>query len=280
MVQRYALKIAYIGKNYQGFQRQKENIKTIEGTIFSALIELGIITSDEKTRYSAAGRTDAGVSAVGQVIAFDSQKDTIYLEEINQKLPDDIYAIGIAKVPEDFNARRNAIKRSYRYFAPYNGENIRLMKQGMKKLLGTHNFEKFCKKPDKLPSGVEKSTILTLDKATLRLMKKNRLLIFDFSSRSFLWKQVRKMVSAILAIGKKKYSPQIIDLAFDMESNEPIGGIKPVPAEGLILYNVEYKNVKFEPMNKKELVLIRIQSKFDLVSSEHAVIQMMQKKLL
>ncbi|HUU79761.1 MAG TPA: tRNA pseudouridine(38-40) synthase TruA [candidate division Zixibacteria bacterium] len=277
---RFAIKIAYLGENYQGFQRQDETITTIEGAIIETLIELDIITNFKEVRYSAAGRTDAGVNAIAQVISFDSEKEIIHLEELNQNFPEDIYAWGIANVPSDFHARRDAVKRSYRYFTQYNGENIKSMKKGLAKLLGTHNFEKFCKKSDKLPNGMEKSTILTLEEAKVSLLKKNEILVFEFSSKSFLWKQVRKMVSLILMIGKGKYSPNIIDEALDSNSKNPKGGIKPVPPEGLVLDDVIYQNIKFKKIKRKQLIESRIIRKINYHTSKLAVLNFLKKIIL
>ena len=280
MVPRFAVKIAYIGKSYHGFQRQKEGIETVEGKIVNALHQLKIINKLEKSRYSAAGRTDAGVNALAQVIAFDSLREKIYLEEINQVLPDDIYAWEIAEVEPQFNARRDAKYRTYKYFIPYSNENIEQMKKGLKKLLGTHNFVNLCKKPDVLPSGQTKSTILTLEKASVKLIKERELLEFEFTSQSFLWKQVRKMVSLILDIGREKYSLEIIDETLNPKNKGPKGGIKPVRPEGLVLYDVDYDDISFKAIEKKELISYQLLEKLNSYSSTVAVLDLLKKIIL
>jgi len=73
---RIALKIAYIGTDYHGFQVQPD-VNTIEGELFRALKELNIINNPQDANYLAAGRTDGGVHAIGQVIAFDTDKPDI-----------------------------------------------------------------------------------------------------------------------------------------------------------------------------------------------------------
>ena len=277
---RFAIKLAYIGKFYHGFQRQKKEVKTIEGTVLDILTNLNIIPENQKVRYSAAGRTDAGVNAIAQVIAFDSEREIIHLEELNQSFPDDIYAWGITKVTADFNARRDATNRSYKYFSRYKNEDLTLMKNGLSKLIGTHNFMKFCKKPDNLPSGAEKSTILTLEEAGVSYNDEKKILIFNFKSRSFLWKQVRKMVSLILDIGNLKYPLEIIDYALDIESKEPKGGIKPVSPEGLVLFDVEYPDLEFKTDFNNQLVDSRLNKKIDALTSSLEIMKLFEKIIL
>lgn len=274
MTERFAIKIAYIGKEYQGFQRQTESIKTVEGTILDTLIELEIINKVSESRYSAAGRTDKGVNAISQVIAFDSLKNKIYLEEINDLLPRDIYAWAKAEVKENFHPRRDALLRTYRLYHYYSNENLKLMTKAMKKLRGTHDFVKLCKKSDNLQDGSPKSTILSLETAKFNLQ--NDLLEFEFSSRSFLWNQVRKMVSVILDIGSGKYPPEILDEILNPPTSKPKGGIKPVPPYGLVLYDIYYKNIKFSPITKKISCETRLLEKLNFYSSTSAVLKLMK----
>jgi tRNA pseudouridine38-40 synthase len=278
MTKQFAIKVAYLGKNYQGFQRQAESIKTIEKSIFEALIELEIINIISEARYSSAGRTDRGVNAIGQVITFNSLREEVYLEELNTILPNDIYAWAIAEVKENFNARRDALLRTYRFYHYHFDENFKLMKKALKKLEGTHDFAKLCKKADILPSGIEKSTILNLE--TAKLNKRDNILEFEFASRSFLWNQIRKMVSVILAIGSGKYTLEIIDEILNPQSLEPKGGIKPVPPEGLVLYDVYYKDLKFTTLAKKASFQDGIHEKLNSYSSTSAVLELMKNSLL
>jgi tRNA pseudouridine38-40 synthase len=280
MVQRYAVKVAYLGQNYQGFQRQKKPIKTIEDTIVDVLKELNIIKEIKSARYSAAGRTDKGVNAICQVLSFDSLREDIYLEEINQFLPRDIFAWAITKVHNSFNARRDAIKRIYRYYQSYSKENLKAMKDGIKKLLGTHDFVKLCKKPDILPSGYQKSTELTLDEATFNFHEESSILEFVFSSKSFLWNQVRKMVSLMLNIGRGKYGIEMIDEVLNPKSKLPKGGIKPMPPEGLVLYDVIYLDIEFKLLGKKAIIENRLKEKLHSYNSLISILNLMKDTII
>ncbi|NHJ86896.1 MAG: tRNA pseudouridine(38-40) synthase TruA [Asgard group archaeon] len=279
-MKRYAVKIAYLGAAYQGFQRQIDDIKTIEREIITTLQNLGIIDDASTARYSAAGRTDRGVNALGQVIAFDAKRE-IHLEELNQNLPRDIFPWAIAEVEESFNARRDALMRTYKMYYPYSGESLKQMKKALMKIEGTHDFTKLCKKPDILPNGEKKSTVLTIENATVKYHKKNNLLEFTFSSRSFLWNQIRKMVSLIIDIGSGKYDLTIIDEVFNIQSVLPKGGIKPVPPDGLILYDIQYpKAIHFQKIEKKQIIhskLIRFLNKYNSLT---LALNLMKKEIL
>ncbi|MHA1220662.1 MAG: tRNA pseudouridine(38-40) synthase TruA [Candidatus Heimdallarchaeota archaeon] len=280
MTQRYAVKFAYLGTRYKGFQRQKSPIHTVEGKILEVLTKLEIIKSPQEAKYSAAGRTDTGVHALTQVITFDSLREPIYLEEINQLLPEDIYAWGKTKVNDEFSARRQATKRTYRYYITYSKENIGLMRKSLKKMLGDHDFARLCKKPSTLPSGQPKSTKLTLEAAKVKLLRKNNLLEFEFKSRSFLWHQVRKMVTLVLAIGKGDYPVQVVENFLDPQAEQIKLTMKLAPPDGLVLFDVEYPGITFEPMKKTMKVEQMLLRKMNSHASTVEVMKSMKKAFL
>ncbi|MHA1434116.1 MAG: tRNA pseudouridine synthase A [Candidatus Heimdallarchaeota archaeon] len=246
MTKRFAIKIAYLGKNYQGFQRQKGNVATIEDTIIYTLKKIGQIESLKKARYTAAGRTDQGVNALGQVIAFDSLQNEIHLDQFNHFLPKDIFAWAITSVKPDL----------------------------------THDFIKFCKPPDKLSDGSDRLTKLTLEKAEVLLLKEKNLIQFNFSSKSFLWKQIRKMVTILLAIGRKEYPITIIDEVFDTESIEPKGGISPAQPEGLVLYDVSYPEVVFTKIEKLYIIEKQITTKISSYTATLAALKLLKDEII
>ena len=113
---RVALKMAYFGTIYYGFQIQPD-VPTIERELFKAFGMLGIFDDPKDANYSASGRTDRGVHAIGQVVSFDSDRPGLTSPRIiNSSLPEGIWIWARSEVPEDFDARRNAISREYRYF--------------------------------------------------------------------------------------------------------------------------------------------------------------------
>ena len=110
-----AFRIAYDGREYYGFQRQPD-VPTVENAIFDALDRLGveIPAGGKPTDYAAAGRTDAGVSALAQTIAFDAPT-WLTPRALNAELPADIRAWASAEPPSDFHATHHATQREYTY---------------------------------------------------------------------------------------------------------------------------------------------------------------------
>ena len=110
----YAALIEYDGTAYHGFQRQREGEPTVQSEIEQALLKL----SEEPVTIAGAGRTDSGVHALGQVIAFpiDWQHGNLALmNAINVHLPDDIAILKIKEVQNQFHPRFSARRRTYRY---------------------------------------------------------------------------------------------------------------------------------------------------------------------
>ena len=92
-MKRTALKIGYIGTNFHGFQRQP-NLRTVEEELIYHLRKLDYIDDLKKSRFRIAGRTDAGVHSLGNVISFQSEKE-VRVNEINNSLPDDIQILAL-----------------------------------------------------------------------------------------------------------------------------------------------------------------------------------------
>ena len=108
---RLALKLAYLGTGYYGYQIQP-GVPTIEGKILKALRDLGAVKNPSKARYSAAGRTDRGVHALCQVIVFDTEAPDASMPRALSSQLERIWAYAWAQVEVDFNARKSAVERS------------------------------------------------------------------------------------------------------------------------------------------------------------------------
>ncbi|MBM4240837.1 MAG: tRNA pseudouridine(38-40) synthase TruA [Euryarchaeota archaeon] len=230
-----ALKVAYIGTNYYGFQRQP-NLKTVEGELIDALKKSNLIDNFKNAGYSIAGRTDRGVHALGNVVSFRTDKDVI-INQINDFLPEDIRILGKANVHFGFKPRF-AQSRHYKYIIVDSGNlNLKLMVEASKKFCGTHNFQNFSKRSERNP-------IRTID--TINIQKdaeKEDIITIDVVGESFLWNMVRKIVKVLFKIGNGESGIDEIDKFFDLTSKVVI---KPMPPECLILMDVEYKRVEFE----------------------------------
>src|SRR5665811_1274488 len=139
---RIALKVGYIGTNYHGFQIQPD-VSTIEAGLFASLAKLNIINSPHEANYIASGRTDKGVHAIGQVIAFDTERPELAIPgPINSNLPGTIWAWARAQVPDDFDPRRNAKHREYMYIMPGKLD-VSLLESASRLIKGEHDFLNF-----------------------------------------------------------------------------------------------------------------------------------------
>ena len=155
---RLALIIEYEGTDYSGFQFQ-ENASTIQGELEKSI---NCLTGDI-VRIKGAGRTDAGVHAKNQVIAFDSKFSDdleVYFRGINYYLPESISVKSIFEVSQDFDPRRDATSRVYKYtilnsdspspllrrttYFDSDYMDIEIMKKASQMFLGVHDFKKFC----------------------------------------------------------------------------------------------------------------------------------------
>jgi tRNA pseudouridine38-40 synthase len=232
---RVAFKLSYVGTNYSGFQIQP-SVPTIEAAVFKALEDVGVVERIEDARYQSAGRTDRGVHALGQVITFNTERPELARPRvINSRLPKDIWAWAHAEVSSDFNPRRDAVSREYRYIL-WGTYDVSTMRNATKILKGTHDFSNFLTQDD---SG--QSTVRTIHRIDVRVS--GNFTILDVVANSFAWHMVRKIATALVMIGSKMRDMDWLRQMLNPEEFEE--GLKPAPAYGLILRNVEYENVEW-----------------------------------
>ncbi len=227
---RVALKIAYVGTGYNGSQVQPD-AATIEGELFNALTELEIIEDPKSARFSSSGRTDAGVHAREQVVAFDTDKPNLAIPRvINSSLPNSIWVWAHAEVPDEFDPRRWALSRKYRYVMGGEQYDIPKLRAASKILVGKHDFANFCSKQE------DRSTVRNVEKIDVRVS--GNLTKIDIQANSFLRNMVRKMVAALTLVGSGVRDEQWLDQMLDPEYYEE--GLEPAPAYGLTLMEVQY----------------------------------------
>jgi tRNA pseudouridine38-40 synthase len=230
---RVALKIAYMGRDFHGFQRQP-GLRTVESELLGALEEVGVIENLGQSNYSIAGRTDRGVHALGNVVSFRTRKMPI-INQVNDILPRDIRILGFAQVPIGFKTRY-ANKRHYRYIlCNVNDElmDIEKMQEAAHLMEGTHNFINFSKKTERNP-------MRRVDSVTITVTNQNYL--FDVVGESFLWNMVRKMVTVLKNVGNGELSVDEVKQFFKPQHTP---SITPMPPESLILMDVSYNHVHF-----------------------------------
>ncbi|KAJ3673354.1 hypothetical protein LUZ60_006728 [Juncus effusus] len=226
-----ALTIMYFGQRYFGFASEATKEPTVESEIFKALERTKILTGNIKeSNYSRCGRTDRGVSATGQVISLfvrsnlkddnnsesEEKPEIDYVKVLNRVLPSDIRVTGWSPVRTDFNARFSCLYREYKYMFWKENLDIEKMRDGAKRLIGTHDFRNFCKM-DALNVSNFKRHITSFDIfSTNQRSSEDELYEMRINGSAFLWHQVRCMVAVLFLIGQNLESPDIIDTLLDL----------------------------------------------------------------
>ncbi len=243
---RWKLTIEHDGRPYVGWQRQAHG-KSVQQEIEEAITKF----SGETVRLHAAGRTDAGVHALGQVAHFDLERVTeakTVREALNHYLrPQPIAIVSAEAADPHFHARMSARRRRYRYIVlnrearpaleigrawhvPYRLD-IAAMGEGASHLIGKHDFTSF-----RASECQAKSPVKTLDR--LDIVNDGANLIFEVSARSFLHHQVRNMVGTLILVGRGKWLPGQVAQALAARDRAAAGPT--APPDGLYLAGVDY----------------------------------------
>ncbi|XP_048424759.1 tRNA pseudouridine(38/39) synthase isoform X2 [Pyrus x bretschneideri] len=264
-----ALKVMYFGQRFYGFASEAQMDPTIESEIFKALEKTRLLVGDKKeSQYSRCGRTDKGVSAVGQVIALylrsnlketcenneDSNKivcneqyegEIDYVRVLNRALPEDIRVFGWCPVPLDFNARFSCLGREYYYL--FWGQNLNLlaMESAGRKFVGEHDFRNFCKMDAlNVHNYRRKITSFAVSPCDVRF-DENQLWAIKIKGSAFLWHQVRCMVAVLFLIGQGHESPDVVDALLDTSRTPRKPQYTMAPEIPLVLQSCEFEGLKF-----------------------------------
>lgn len=245
---RYRATLAYDGAAYAGFQKQADGIRTIQGEIERVLA----VILRQPTTVLGAGRTDAGVHATGQVIAFDadwSHSDQALLRAINASLPVDIALQDIRQHP-GFHPRYDALSRTYRYTIAIhdvrqpllNGRawqmqrtvDFKVMQQAAECLIGEHDFAAFGNPPHGT------NTIREIFASSWDVEQRDRGLLGEYhiEGTAFLHHMVRRIVGVIVAVGSGQITVQQFIRIF--ESRDLSQSRWLAPPHGLVLEAVSY----------------------------------------
>jgi tRNA pseudouridine38-40 synthase len=243
---RYMLTLEYDGTSFVGWQMQ-ENGPSVQ----SCLIEAVKAFSGEDVIPRGAGRTDAGVHALGQVSHFDLAKDwepDKVRDALNAQLrPDPISVLNCERAAEDFDARFSAKARHYLYrivdrraplalernrawgvFRPLDAE---AMHEAARTLIGNHDFTTFRSTECQAPSPVK-----TLDR--LEISRHGEVIRIEVSARSFLHNQVRSMVGSLKLVGDGRWTKRDLKQALEARDRNACGQV--APPCGLYLVKVDY----------------------------------------
>jgi len=254
-MQRYALKIEYNGAPFRGWQRQ-DDLPSVQGAIEDALARL----EPRAHQIKAAGRTDKGVHALGQVAHCDMERDWTPFrlsEALNYHLkPLPVAITECAKVSEDFHARFGAQERRYLFRilarrAPVVHQaglvwqvkydlDLSAMRAAAQILLGRHDFTTFRSTICQAKSPVKTLDQLNIDAVHTAAGTEYH---FDIRARSFLHNQVRSFVGSLERVGTGSWTVQDMQTALDARDRQACGPV--CPPEGLYLIHVNYPEDPF-----------------------------------
>jgi tRNA pseudouridine38-40 synthase len=243
---RYKLVIEYDGGPFVGWQVQGSG-RSVQGLLVEAIAAF----CGERTKVSGAGRTDAGVHALGQVAHVDLAKawdaDTVRDAITAHLRPHPVVVLAAEEVADTFDARFSAIKRHYRYrivnrrtdLALDRGRAWRLpraldhaaMHEAAQRLVGRHDFTTF-----RHTDCQAKSPVKTLDR--LDVERAGEELRISASARSFLHSQVRSMVGALAFVGEGRWSADDVSAALAARDRKACAPV--APPDGLYLVQVDY----------------------------------------
>lgn len=242
-------KVAYDGTDFVGFQRQAaQRGRTVQGELEAALEKV----CQSRVAVVGAGRTDAGVHATGQVIAFEVDwKHSLDAlgRALNVTLPEDVAVRDLEPCEVGFHPRFSAKSRTYVYTA-YVSEvrqpllrrfawqleqrpDVTVMNEAAQRLIGSHDFAAFGSSPS---GRSEETTVREVLRADWQAM--NDRLYFTIEANAFLFRMVRRIVMALVRVGRGEYSPDEIENMLESGDAQRIKGL--APACGLCLVDVKY----------------------------------------
>lgn len=242
--QRYRATIEYDGTNFLGYQIQAKG-RTVQGEIEKSLRQV----TESRVRIDGAGRTDAGVHAVGQVIAFNGvwkhPLDDLH-RALNATLPRDIGVTNLTITHNNFHPRFSALSRSYRYTVinrpwpsvlqrQYSHHirqplDVAAMQEASRYLIGSHDFASFGK-----PTQGE-VTMRNVTQAEWSTDGEH--VWFDITANAFLYRMVRTIVGTLLQVGQRRLA--VDDIAMILAARDLTRSAAPAPACGLCLMHVTY----------------------------------------
>jgi tRNA pseudouridine38-40 synthase len=247
---RYRARLAYDGTAYQGFQRQIAGRPTIQSAVEEAIQRV----TGEQTTVIGAGRTDSGVHATGQVIAFTVEgwrrETAVLLKALNTVLPKDIALQDLTESEPDFHPRFDAATRLYRYrllnaaqpqpllrdraWWVWGRLDTDAMQTGAARLIGQHDFGAFGTPP------TGSSTIRRVIQSgwTCEQSMYGPLWTYTVEAEAFLKHMVRRMVAALVAVGRGDWS--VSELEGRLQAGVLIDSLPLAPPQGLTLEAVTY----------------------------------------
>lgn len=244
---KYALLIEYDGRLFKGWQKQTNPpVRSIEAEIERAVSFI----ANEEIKIICAGRTDAGVHAMNQVVHFETtavRPKRAWMLGINSNLPDDCAIKDIVEVNEDFHARFSAVSRTYRYrifnypfrspllrhYALWNYHplNMEAMEEAATALIGEQDFSAFRSSECQAHTPFRNMHYISFK-------REDNVIEIELKANAFLHNMVRNIVGTLLEVGLEKEPTTYVKKV--LESLDRRTGGMTAPPQGLYLYHVEY----------------------------------------
>lgn len=242
----YGFIVSYDGSRYEGWQRQTRTKDTIQGKLEKTLERI----TGAKGQVIGAGRTDAGVHALGQYanVHLQEEYDLKMLQDAwNRALPDDISIHGLAIRDERFHSRFSAVEKHYRYCIRVGAEkdvfrrryvwqlgealDVEAMRRGAAFLTGTHDFTSFCGNRH-----FKKSAVRSISDISLSLSGGE--LVIDYRGSGFLQNMIRIITGTLVEIGEGKKKAEQMPAILEAKDRSAAGFT--APPQGLVLVEVVY----------------------------------------
>ncbi len=250
----YSFTVSYNGAPFSGFARQPGQL-TVQGELEHALQLL----FRREVETVCAGRTDAGVHALGQVVSFEAEESELdgrspssIVRSMNALTHDNISVLEMVERREGFSARFDAVSREYRYFictretAPVFMDcfswhlphklNVEAMREASQYLLGEHDFKSFCL----AVSAVGKPTCRNVQEISFfeETIMDEPMLVIKVIGNAFLHSMVRTIVGTLVMVGHGKRSPEWVKEVLEALDRKAAG--ENAPAKGLVFWHVDY----------------------------------------
>jgi tRNA pseudouridine38-40 synthase len=247
----YRLTLAYDGTDFEGWQAQERPegpcVRTVQGELEAAL---GRLAGDTPVRVSGAGRTDAGVHALGQVASFTLPRafePRALQRALNGLLPADVRVLEAAEAPPGFHARKSALSKLYRYeldtgpvqlptrrrhagHVPWTLD-AEAVAEAAALFVGRHDFASLAS-----AGGSARTSVRTITRSHVAFVSAT--LRYEVEATGFLRKMVRSIVGALVEVGRGALTADDLRLALDARDRR--AWPKPAPACGLTLVRVDY----------------------------------------
>lgn len=252
-IRRARFVVSYRGTAFRG-AAESPGVRTVIGELRAACEQI----LGQPIEFTLAGRTDAGVHALGQVISCDLP-DAVDPSDLAHRLSrmcaPDIAVRSGDWAPDDFNARFSASSRSYRYHvwnAPEGNPllhdltwhvaqplDLDLMNEAAQAVVGQHDFSSFCRAPDPAPDGTPLSLVRTVISASWTRGGPSHLVMFDIVGMAFCHQMVRSLAGTMVDIGSGRRSLHDMSTILDGKDRQLAGRV--APPQGLILMKVGYE---------------------------------------